>query len=300
MDFNEAAMFVKVVQTGSFSAAGRQLGLPTSTISTRVARLEQRLGVTLLQRTTRRLHLTEAGVLFFEHASTGLGYLLEAEAALDAVRQQPRGLLRVTAPADLGDVILGQLVQRTQSQYAQLSFELMLTERYVDLVAEGVDMAIRTGELKDSSLIAKSLGRIQWALFASPHYLQDSAPLNTPSDLTQHACVQFTSLGRQHWDLHRGSTSLRVPVPGSTLANSIGVVRAMAENGLGIALLPAFICQPAVQAGALQRVLPDWLGPADAVHLVYPQQRFMPPKLRACIEVAMTTLTPLFVAGAGL
>ena len=109
MDFNEAAVFVKVVQAGSFSAAARQLGVPTSTISTRVARLEKRLGVTLLQRTTRKLNLTEAGTLYFDHASTGLGYLLEAEAALDEARQQPQGILKVTAPTDLGDALLGGL-----------------------------------------------------------------------------------------------------------------------------------------------------------------------------------------------
>ncbi|WP_262982135.1 LysR family transcriptional regulator [Methylophilus medardicus] len=180
MDFNEAAVFVKVVQAGSFSAAARQLGIPTSTISTRVARLEQRLGVTLLQRTTRRLNLTEAGTLYFEHASTGLGYLLEAEAALDEARQQPQGVLKITAPADIGDALLAHLTAQIQQAYPALSMELLLTERYVDLVAEGVDAAIRTGELRDSSLIAKSLGRIQWALFASPQYLASAEP--------NHAC----------------------------------------------------------------------------------------------------------------
>src|SRR5690606_8348332 len=110
MDFNEAAVFVKVVQAGSFSAAARQLGLPTSTISTRVARLENRLGVTLLQRTTRRLHLTGAGHVYFHHASQGLGYMLEAEAAIDEARQQPQGKLKVTAPADLGDELFADLV----------------------------------------------------------------------------------------------------------------------------------------------------------------------------------------------
>ncbi|WP_024930238.1 LysR family transcriptional regulator [Methylophilus sp. OH31] len=294
MDFNEAAVFVKVVQAGSFSAAARQLGLPTSTISTRVARLERRLGVTLLQRTTRRLNLTEAGALYFEHASTGLGYLLEAEAALDEARQQPQGVLKVTAPADLGDALLGGLVTQMQRTYPALSLELMLTERYVDLVAEGVDVAIRTGELRDSSLIAKSLGTIQWALFASPSYLQLAGQIATPTDLSQHQCVQFTPMGRHQWDLQRGTTAIRVPLAARTLVNSIGVVRAMAENGQGVALLPTFICQPTVETGGLQHVLPEWRGRADAVHLVYPKQRFMPPKLRGFIDLAVAELKPLF------
>lgn len=296
MDFNEAAVFVKVVQAGSFSAAARQLGVPTSTISTRVARLEKRLGVTLLQRTTRKLNLTEAGALYFEHASTGLGYLLEAEAALDEARQQPQGVLKVTAPADLGDALLGGLIAQTQLAYPALSFELMLTERYVDLVAEGVDVAIRTGELRDSSLIAKSLGTIQWALFASPQYLRDSGELKTPADLGQHQCVQFTPMGRHHWDLQQGATALRVPLPARTLVNSIGVVRVMTEKGQGVALLPMFICQPSVKTGGLQRVLPEWRGQADALHLVYPKQRFMPPKLRGFIDLAVANLKPLLTA----
>lgn len=294
MDFNEAAVFVRVVQAGSFSAAARQLGLPTSTISTRVARLEKRLGVTLLQRTTRKLNLTEAGALYFEHASMGLGYLLEAEAALDEARQQPQGVLKVTAPADLGDVLLGSLIAQMQQTYPALSLELMLTQSYVDLVAEGVDVAIRTGELRDSSLIAKSLGTIQWALFASPNYLQEAGQIATPTDLAQHQCVQFTSMGRHHWELQRGTTAIRVPLAARTLVNSIGVVRAMAESGQGVALLPTFICQPTVQAGGLQRVLPEWRGQADAVHLVYPKQRFMPPKLRGFIDLAVAQLKPLF------
>lgn len=296
MDFNEAAVFVRVVQAGSFSAAARQLGLPTSTVSTRVARLERRLGVTLLQRTTRRLHLTEAGSLYFEHASTGLGYLMEAEAALDEARQQPQGILKMTAPADLGDALLGHLLAETQARYPALSLELWLTERYVDLVAEGVDVAIRMGELRDSSLIAKSLGTIQWALFASPAYLQQAAPINSPVELAQHPCVQFTPMGRHHWELQRGTNEIRVPLPGQVFVNNIGVVKTMVESGQGVALLPTFICQAAVRQGGLQRLLPEWRGQADAVHLVYPKQRFMPPKLRGFIDLAVTALKPLFVA----
>ncbi len=296
MDFNEAAVFVRVVQAGSFSVAARQLGLPTSTVSTRVARLERRLGVTLLQRTTRRLHLTEAGSLYFEHASTGLGYLMEAEAALDEARQQPQGTLKMTAPADLGDALLGHLLAETQARYPALSLELWLTERYVDLVAEGVDVAIRMGELRDSSLIAKSLGTIQWALFASPAYLQQASPINSPVELAQHPCVQFTPMGRHHWELQRGTNQIRVPLPGQVLVNNIGVVKTMAESGQGVALLPTFICQAAVRQAGLQRLLPEWRGQADAVHLVYPKQRFMPPKLRGFIDLAVTALKPLFVA----
>lgn len=294
MDLNETAMFVKVVQMGSFSAAARQLKLPTSTVSTRVARLEQRLGTTLLQRTTRRLHLTEAGKTYFEHAVLGLGHLQEAEAAVSASKGQPQGKLKVTAPADLGDSLLGELVQQVQEVYPALELELLLTDRYVDLIAEGVDVAIRTGELQDSSLIAKSLGEIQWAAFASADYLAQAPALREPQDLIQHQCIQFSPMGRESWTLQQTGSSMTIPLSGRTMVNSIGVVHAMASNNQGVALLPTYICKTAVANGRLQRVLPAWQGRKDPLHLVYPQQRFMPPKLRAFIDLAHTILSISF------
>lgn len=294
MDFNEAAVFVKVVQAGGFSAAARQLGLPTSTVSTRVSRLERRLGITLLQRTTRRLHLTEAGTAYYHHASMGLGHMLEAEAAVDEARQQPQGRLKVTAPADLGDVLLAGLIERTQREYPALEVELLLTDRYLDLVAEGVDVAVRTGDLRDSSLIAKSLGTIHWAMFASPDYLKQAAPLEEPQDLHAHRCLQFTPMGRDAWDLSNGRNTVTIPLAGRIMANSIGVVKTMVAGGQGVALLPDFICKTEQAAGDLVRVLSDWQGRADPVHLVYPRQRFMPPKLRAFIDLAQAELRSWF------
>lgn len=295
MDLNEAAVFVKVVQAGSFSAAARQLGLPTSTVSTRVSRLEKRLGITLLQRTTRRLQLTEAGTAYYHHASLGLGYMLEAEAAVDEARKQPQGRLKVTAPADMGDGLLARLMERTQREYPDLEMELLLTDRFVDLVAEGIDTAIRAGELQDSSLVASSLGNIRWALFASRDYLKKSPALEEPQQLHAHHCLQFTPMGRDGWDLDNGRSHITIPLTGRTMANSIGVVQTMAASGLGVALLPTFTCKPGVAAGNLVRVLPEWQGRADPIHLVYPRQRFMPPKLRAFIDLAQAELRMQFM-----
>lgn len=295
MDFNETAVFVKVVQAGSFSAAARQLGLPTSTISTRVSRLEARLGTTLLQRTTRRLNLTEAGTIYYQHAALGLGYMLEAEAAIDESRQQPQGKLKITAPADLGDYFLAGLLEDVQREYPDLELEVLLTDRYIDLVADGVDVAIRTGELRDSSLIAKSLGTIRWALFANSDYLKQAPLLEFPQDLHLHRCVQFTPLGRDAWNLSSSQNEVTISMPGRTLVNNIGVVRSMVENEQGVALLPAFICKHSVTCGKLIRILPEWQGKADPVHLVYPKQRFMPPKLRAFIDLAQEKLKSHFL-----
>ena len=183
MDLNETAVFVRVVQAGSFSAAARQLGLPTSTVSTRVARLERRLWVTLLQRTTRRLHLTDLGELYFRHAEAGLANLLDAEAALTESVGEPKGRLRVTAPADLGDRLLSGIVCRMRRACPQVALELVLTSQYVDLVGEGIDVAIRAGALKDSSLIARNVGVARWQLFASPDYLAGAPELVAPQAL---------------------------------------------------------------------------------------------------------------------
>ncbi len=290
MDLNQAAVFVKVVQAGSFSAAARRLGLPTSTVSHRVMTLEKRLGVTLLQRTTRRLHLTEAGELYFAHAATGLGHMLDAEAAVTEALGEPSGRLRVTAPADLGDRILAGLMTRMRREQPKVQVEMLLTDRYVDLVAEGVDVAIRTGHLKDSSLIARQLGVARWEPVASPDYLNAAPPLDSPQSLRHHCCLQFTPLGKDAWTLTNDQGSIVVPLPGQVMVNDIRVVRAMAIAGEGVALLPRHLCREACEAGRLVQVLPAWHAKADPIHLVHPRQRFMPPKLRAFIDLAAATL----------
>ncbi len=290
MDLNEAAVFVKVVEAGSFSAAARLLELPTSTVSTRVARLERRLGVTLLQRTTRRLHLTEAGELYYRHAATGLGHMLDAEAAVTESTGEPRGLLRVTAPADFGDTLLADIVNQLRRNCPQVSIDMVLVSRYVDLVAEGVDVAIRTGALKDSTLIARQAGVARWVPFASPDYLASAPPLKSPQTLRHHCCLQFTPLGKESWTLQGKAGSLTVPMAGQVLINDVRVIRSMALAGEGVALLPRHLCREDCDDGRLVRVLPAWHARADPVHIVYPRQRFMAPKLRAFVELATQEL----------
>lgn len=290
MDLNEAAVFVKVVDAGSFSAAARLLGLPTSTVSTRVARLERRLGVTLLQRTTRRLNLTDAGRVYYQHAATGLGHMLDAEAAVTESIGEPKGLLRVTAPADIGDELLTDIVRQMHRRYPKVGIDLLLVSHYVDLVAEGVDVAIRAGSLKDSTLVAKNVGLARWVPFASPDYLASAPPLDTPQALRHHCCLQFTPLGKESWTLSGDAGSVTVPLPGQVTINDVRIVRAMTLAGEGVALLPEYLCRAECAAGSLVRLLPEWHAKAAPVHLVYPRQRFMPPKLRAFVDLASEEL----------
>jgi DNA-binding transcriptional LysR family regulator len=290
MDLNETAVFVKVVQAGGFSAAARQLGLPTSTVSTRVARLEKRLGVTLLRRTTRRLALTDAGNLYFRHAAEGLEHVLEAEAAIAASAGETGGLLRVTAPADLGDAELARYIGRFCRAYPKISVELLLTDRYVDLLAEGVDVAIRMGALRESSLIARKVGVARWAPFASRGYLRSAPPLTKPQHLRKHRCVMFTPLGKDHWTLGDTRGSVTVALAGPVIANNINLIRSMVLAGEGVGLLPTYLCRSASDDAGLTRVLPEWHAKSDPVHLVYPRQRFVPPKLRAFVDMSASEL----------
>jgi len=286
MDLNEIRVFVKVVQAGSFSLAAKQLGMPNSTVSARVSALERRLGVTLLQRTTRKLHLTEAGELYFRQVAQGMEDILRAEAEVGSSQREPQGLLRVTAPIDMGDTHFVELVCTFKRKYPKVSLELIFSDRRLDLIAEGVDVAIRAGELKDSGLIAKKLGRVCWAAYASPAYLKRAGTPAHPKDLRQHACLQFTSLGKDNWQLTGSKHSVSVPLASRVIGNDMTLMKALALSDMGIALLPTYACRAEVKSGKLIRVLPGYHAKIDPVHLVYPGQKFVPPKLRAFIEIA--------------
>ena len=293
MDLIEAAAFVRVVQAGSFSRAARQLGLPISTVSTRVARLEMHLGMTLLQRTTRRLRLTEIGDLYYRHASAGLKQMLEAEAAVTESTAEPKGLLRVTAPTGLGEYILPRLIIPVCRAYPKIDVELFLTKKLVDLVADAIDIAIRVGVLSDSTLIAKQVGVSRWALFASQRYLKTAPLLAKPQHLSKHTCLQFASLGREQWTLTNAKGSVTVPMKGRIVTNDLGIIQQLAAEGEGIALLPTYLSRPESKKWQLVPVLPEWRAKIDPVHLVYPQQRFVPPKTRAFLDIAEPTIRKL-------
>lgn len=286
MDLNEIRVFVKVAQAGSFSQAAKQLGMPNSTVSARVSALERRLGVTLLQRTTRTLRLTEAGERYFHQVSEGMEDILRAEAEISTSQTEPQGLLRITAPIDMGNTHFVELVCTFKRNYPKVSLELIFSDRRLDLVAEGVDVAIRAGELKDSGLIAKKLGQICWTAYASPTYLERAGTPAHPKDLRRHDCLQFTALGKESWRLVGGKRTVNVPLARRVIGNDMMLIKKLALSDMGIALLPTYACRAEVKSGKLVRVLPGHHAKLDPVHLVYPGQKFVPPKLRAFIEIA--------------
>jgi DNA-binding transcriptional LysR family regulator len=277
MDLNRAAVFVRVVDEGGFTAAGRALRLPKSSVSRSVALLEEELGARLLQRSTRKLRLTEAGSAFYERASRGLAGVQEAAAAVADLQGLLRGPIKITAPSDAGVWLLAPLVARFVADHPGVHIELILTARMVDLVAEGFDFALRAGVLADSRLVARRLRASPLGLYAAPDYLQRRGTPLKVIDLTNHDCVMFRpDRGRSRWKLTGPEGEQTLDVRGPVGADDFTFLQRMVAAGAGIGLLPGFLCQAGVGRGELVRVLPDYAWAAGDFHLVYPSARYLP------------------------
>lgn len=287
MDLNEIIIFMKVVQLGSFSKAAQDLNMPNSTVSTKIASLEQRLGIQLLHRTTRKLNLTEMGQLFFEKSLKGIDIIKTAETEVLLHHAKPQGKLLITAPTLLGSFFLPTIVAEYRKQYPHVSLELILTDRHVDLISENIDLAIRTGPLQDSSLMTKKIGFTCFSLFASQSYLREHGVPQHPRDLSKHQCLQFTPLGRDKWKLiHKNKTVFSVSLSQNMIVDDLFTIKHLAENGDGIALLPQFLCS-LINQKDLVAILPGWHSEIKTVSFVYPQQKFVLPKLKQFIEIAI-------------
>lgn len=294
MDLNEVAVFIKVVQTGSFSQAAQALGMPNSTVSFKVSSLEKRLGMTLIQRTTRKLNITLAGQAYFKRCLQGLEEIQAAEAEMASIQKEPQGLLRITAPIELGSSVLPELISEYTRKFPKVRVEMILSGRHVDLLAENVDLAIRASELKDSSLIAKKIGSVYFAPLASTKYLKIKGVPHHPRDLKNHSCLHFTPLGLNEWKLVGSKGNLTLPIEAKTIVDDLAMLKLLTLKGDGIALLPTHLCYDDVQSGKLVRILPEWRTVLTPVHFVYPAQRYVTPKLSAFIDMATETLKRSF------
>lgn len=285
VDLNEVAVFIKVVELGSFTKAARQLGMPNSTVSSKVSDLEKRLGVVLIRRTTRKLFVTNEGRTFFERCTRSLEEIRAAEEEITVGLREPQGLLRITAPIELGTAILPTVVAKFKKEYPKISFEIYLSDRMVDLIAEGFDIAIRAGDLKDSSLVAKKLGDVYFAPFASPAYLKREGQPTLPKDLKNHTCLQFSPMGTDSWKLLGPKGSAEIPMTKQFVINEANVLKGLTLSGMGISLLPSFMCGVEVRSGKLVRILKDWRTQLRPVHFLYSGHRNSSLKLNAFIEV---------------
>ena len=282
MELKEVLVFTQVVRSGGFSAAARELGMQKSTVSRKVADLEERLGVRLLQRTTRRISLTDEGRIFYEHCQRALAELDEAQLALSGMRATPTGLLRVTAPMSFG--FLGPLLGPFLERYPEVQLELVCTDRVVDIVEEGYDVAIRAGRLPDTSLIARRLGYLPRYLVASPDYLEKQRSPRTPDELHDHACLVFGAGQQLTWKLESKGRTADVQTQPRLVVNDFDLLLDATLAGTGIALLPGPTCSAAVREGRLVRVLPEWAGAETPIHALYASTRHLSAKVKAFVE----------------
>jgi DNA-binding transcriptional LysR family regulator len=284
MDLNELLVFAKVVQAGSFTSAARGLRMPKSTVSRKVSELEARVGAQLLQRTTRKLRLTDVGQAYYEHCARIVAEAEQAELAVTRMQSAPHGLLRVTAP--LAFNFMGPLLADFLARYPEVQLELVCTDRTVDLVEEGFDLAVRAGRLADSSsLIARKLGSLQRVVMASPRYIQERGTPKSPKELAAHDCLLFgAGSGGNVWTLNSGSRSVDVAIRARLTVNEPDMLRAVALAGFGIALLPDTHYAKDLDAGRLVRLLPDWSSAGAAVNAVYPTTRHHSPKVMAFVD----------------
>jgi DNA-binding transcriptional LysR family regulator len=291
MDLNEIAVFTRVVQAGSFTAAARALAMPKSTVSRKVADLEERLDARLLQRTTRKLSLTDAGRAYYEHGLRIVTELEAAERAVTSLQDQPRGLLRITAP--LNGAWLGEIVADYMRHNPDVQIELLCTARNVDLVEERFDLGIRAGALPDSSLVARSLGNATWVLAATPAYLKRKRRPRTPEDLKDHDFLAFGS-GSMAFNLALANEdhTVELSLLARLLVSDFDILHAAARAGLGIGLLPASHSTKDLRAGRLERVLHGWNAPATPVHAVYPTARHLSAKVKSFVEYLQQRMTP--------
>ncbi len=282
-DLNDIRVFLEVVDQGSFTAAGKILDLPTSTVSRRISRLEGQLGARLLQRTTRKLSVTDAGRIYYQRSERALAELDEARQAVGEMQATPRGLVRMTAPVEMDE--LTSVVADFLNLYPEVQLILDLTNRYVDLVEEGFDLAIRAGELRDSSLVAKQITSVRFALVASPSYLKRHGTPKRIEDIRDHDCIVGAGQSTQStWHLCSKNKGVSVPVSGRLTVNHLGVILRAAKHGLGIARLPAGHCVKGIADGSLVEVLPGACPSMGKVSAVYPSREFMNPAVRALID----------------
>ena len=278
-------LFVAVARARNFSRAAKTLRMPVSTVSRRVAELESKLGVQLLHRTTRQVVLTPAGARYFEHVQLIVDAADAAHAELAGEAELPRGTLRISTTQDFALTYLWPVLRAFAERYPDVSFELDLSARAVDLLAEGFDLAIRLGPLPDSQLQARKLGEGSLSLYAAPAYLSKAGAPETPGALSAHACLRIQGAADRvsRWTLTRGAAVETVEVRGRFVASGMTFLLELARSGLGIALLDDVIARDAVAEGALVRVLPEWRPVPVPIHALTPSKRW-PSRTRLLLD----------------
>lgn len=298
MTLDQLGILVKVVEAGSFTRAADVLGLQRPNVSRAIAQLEADLGVTLLERTTRTQSVTEAGRAVYERAVGVLAAVEDTRRVVQRAHDEPRGLLRLTCAVEFGMAAVGSWIEAFIERHPQVKVEAEYATREIDLVHEGFDLAIRPGPLRESRLVARRLGEFRYGLYASPGYLRRRGAPRRPADLASHDLVVFTGDGtRPVWTLHSSGRGGAAGEPAREVVRAAGsarlrvnagaAVRSGLLRGMGIGQLPTVMADDLVRAGDLSRVLPGWRPDPVPVYAVYPSNRYLTPKVRAFVELAV-------------
>lgn len=295
LDLNDFKYFVEVVDRNGFSAAGRALGMPTSTMSYRIRQLERELGVALLARSSRSVSMTDAGAEFYQHAIAMLERAQDAEVVIKQRLTEPAGRVRYTAAIAIAQYAMPGMIADFLERFPKITLEQHADDHYADLVTERYDLAIRghSGPLPSSVLVQRPLADVPWHLFAAPGYLAARGQPSTPGHLTEHSALfMFRANVEPAWTLvHEGSGTRQTavsPLRPRVLAACTTTLKAAACAGLGIVALPAYICRDEVRAGALSRVLPGWLAERSTITALLPNRRGMLPAVRAFLDHLVT------------
>lgn len=277
--------FIRVIQTGSFSAAGREQNTSQATISKKVAALEIKLGVKLLTRSSRDLSLTQIGAQYYEKCVAIIGELDEAEAIARSQMAIPQGVVRISVPVVFGRMIIGPIMAEFLSLYPEVKVDLALNDKHVDLISDGVDVAIRARQLEDSSLVARHLFDNPMLLIAAPEYLaRQDEPLE-PMDLKQHNCLVYSMLKTINiWHFNHGDNNISVPVSGNFQSDNGDVLMELALAGTGLTQLPVWMVDEHLKSGRLKKVLPNYVSKPLPFNAIYPQNRYVPLQVRCFVD----------------
>lgn len=278
-------LFIRLVESGSFSRTAHDMRLSQPTVTKHIAALEARLGVRLLNRNTRGMHLTEAGAVYFERCKLIERELEAADRLVTALGDDMRGTLRIACPAGIGRNVIMPMAQAFMRTHPGVHFDFQLDDHMVNLVEHGIDVALRMGQLADSALGSRFLGLNPWLTAASPAYLARHGTPSAPAELAMHDCIVYSSVqGDQRWHFqHADEGSCSVAVGGPVRTNDVACVLQAVCAGLGVAILPVYLARPAIERGDLVTLLPGHRLPAQPMHAVYPSPRLVPAKVQAWI-----------------
>ncbi|HUD52101.1 LysR family transcriptional regulator, partial [Parvibaculum sp.] len=294
IDLNAFAAYAKVVETGSFTAAAEALKLSKSMVSRQISMLEDELGIRLLNRTTRKLNVTEAGAVVFERAARIVAEAEEAERDAVCIEGAVRGKLRVNAPMTFGIRELGPVMPKFIARYPELSIELELNDRRVDLMEEGFDVSLRISPLVDSSLIARQLAPVRRLVVGTPAYFEKHGMPKHPRDLADHTFILYSQVQRPELlEMQDGAGKrIQVEVKGPLLCNNADAANAVLMAGQALSVSPDFISYEALRSGALLSVLDEWQAPPLMLHVIYPHTRHLSAKVRAFVDFAVEEFGP--------